>query len=91
MFAHSLLSAADPNRSAAGLPDAVVAVYEAVRCAPRPVAVAEIAARQRLPLGVAVVLASELAGPGLLRVSARPVLPYPPEVVEGVLDGLRRL
>lgn len=90
VLAHSLLGVVDPARSAADLPDAAVAVYEAVRYASRPVVVAELAARQRLPLGVAVVLASDLVHRGLLRPAQRPPVPCPKYLVERVLDGLRR-
>jgi hypothetical protein len=55
----------------------------------RPLSVAEIAARLRLPVTAAKILLADLAGQGTLRTSAPPAAEAVPDILERVLSGLQ--
>lgn len=91
VMAHSLLTPADPHRTAPeDLPGDVVAVYEGCQQARGPVAVAELAARQQLPTAVAAAMVADLACHGLVRLHP-PAPTHSQEILERVLHGLRNL
>ena len=73
------------------LPDAVFERREILLLCAEPVSVAELAARLRVPLGVARVLVADAAADGGVRVDIPDDAPLSVELLQRVLDGLRGL